>query len=51
MTDILDAARIPEYLLKTELYAGGSFYGGLDDGGALLAPERNMSYEAGVKYE
>lgn len=34
-----------------EIAAGGSFYGGLDDGGALLAPERNMSYEVGVKYE
>jgi catecholate siderophore receptor len=34
-----------------EIAAGGSFYGGLDNGGVLLAPERNMSYEAGVKYE
>ncbi|WP_047032219.1 TonB-dependent siderophore receptor [Hoeflea sp. IMCC20628] len=34
-----------------EIAAGGSFYGGLDDGGAILAPERNMSYEAGVKYQ
>ncbi|MEM5470299.1 TonB-dependent siderophore receptor [Hoeflea sp. AS60] len=34
-----------------EIAAGGSFYGGLDNGGALLAPERNMSYEVGVKYE
>lgn len=34
-----------------EIAAGGSFYGGLDAGGALLAPERNMSYEAGIKYE
>ncbi|MCY0149869.1 TonB-dependent siderophore receptor [Hoeflea sp. G2-23] len=34
-----------------EIAAGGSFYGGLDDGGALLSPERNMSYEVGVKYE
>ncbi len=34
-----------------EIAAGGSFYGGLDNGGVILAPERNMSYEAGVKYE
>ncbi|MCY0096892.1 TonB-dependent receptor [Hoeflea ulvae] len=34
-----------------EIAAGGSFYGGLDDGGTVLAPERNMSYETGVKYE
>lgn len=34
-----------------EIAAGGSFYGGLDAGGATLAPERNTSYEVGVKYE
>jgi len=34
-----------------EIAAGGSFYGGLDNGGVVLAPEQNMSYEAGVKYE
>ncbi len=34
-----------------EIAAGGSFYGGLDNGGVVLAPERNMSYEAGIKYE
>lgn len=34
-----------------EVAAGGSFYGGLDEGGATLSPERNTSYELGVKYE
>ncbi|MFT7046727.1 MAG: catecholate siderophore receptor [Celeribacter sp.] len=34
-----------------EVAAGGSFYGGLDAGGATLSPERNTSYELGVKYE
>ena len=34
-----------------EIAAGGGFYGGLDDGGATLAPEVNTSLEVGVKYE
>ncbi|MCA8928115.1 MAG: TonB-dependent siderophore receptor [Alphaproteobacteria bacterium] len=33
-----------------ELDAGGGFYGGLDEAGALLDPERNIAYEAGVKW-
>ncbi|UOA19269.1 putative TonB-dependent receptor BfrD [Sulfitobacter indolifex] len=33
-----------------ELEAGGGFYGGLDDGGAGLAPEENTSLEIGAKY-
>ncbi len=34
-----------------EIAAGGGFYGGLDTGGADLAPERNTSFELGAKYE
>lgn len=34
-----------------EVAAGGGFYGGLDEAGQNLAPERNTSLEAGVKYE
>lgn len=34
-----------------ELEAGGSFYGGLDENGAVLAPEKNTSFEIGAKYE
>lgn len=34
-----------------EVAAGGGFYGGLDEAGQDLAPERNTSIEAGVKYE
>ena len=33
-----------------ELEAGGGFYGGLDNGGSGLAPEKNTSYELGAKY-
>lgn len=33
-----------------EIAAGGGFYGGLDEGGEDLAPERNVAYELGVKY-
>lgn len=34
-----------------EIGAGGGFYGGLDANGSLLAPEKNTSFELGVKYE
>ncbi|WP_245848497.1 TonB-dependent receptor [Actibacterium ureilyticum] len=34
-----------------EIAAGGGSYGGLDEGGQDLAPERNTSYEFGAKYE
>ncbi|CUH81006.1 TonB-dependent receptor [Tropicibacter naphthalenivorans] len=34
-----------------EIASGGGFYGGLDTGGATLAPERNVAYELGAKYE
>ncbi|RPE67336.1 catecholate siderophore receptor [Pacificibacter maritimus] len=34
-----------------EIASGGSFYGGLDENGQALAPEKNTSYELGVKYE
>lgn len=34
-----------------ELDAGGGFYGGLDEAGALLSPEKNMSFEIGTKWE
>jgi catecholate siderophore receptor len=31
--------------------AGGGFYGGLDEAAALLAPEKNISFELGTKWE
>lgn len=34
-----------------EIAAGGSFYGGLDENGEDLEPERNTSLELGMKYE
>ncbi|WGW03183.1 TonB-dependent receptor [Tropicibacter oceani] len=34
-----------------EIAAGGGFYGGLDEGGEDLSPERNTAFELGVKYE
>ncbi len=34
-----------------ELDAGGGFYGGLDEAGALLSPEKNISFELGTKWE
>lgn len=33
-----------------ELDAGGGSYGGLDEAGELLDPEKNIAYEAGVKW-
>lgn len=33
-----------------ELEAGGGFYGGIDNGGQGLAPEKNTSFELGTKY-
>lgn len=37
--------------MGSELAAGGGFYGGLDDGGSLLKPEKSTSFELGAKYE
>jgi len=37
--------------MGSEIGAGGGFYGGLDTNGALLAPEKNTSFEIGAKYE
>ncbi|MGO4916968.1 TonB-dependent receptor [Pseudogemmobacter sp. W21_MBD1_M6] len=34
-----------------EIASGGGFYGGLDENGQALAPEKNTSLEVGVKYE
>lgn len=37
--------------MGSEIAAGGGFYGGLDTGGEDLAPERNIAFELGGKYE
>lgn len=37
--------------MGSEIAAGGGYYGGLDTAGQALAPEKNTSIEAGIKYE
>lgn len=37
--------------MGSEVEGGGGFYGGLDENGQLLDPEKNTAYEVGTKWE